>query len=193
MKNTCLILLLAFSLNAIGQKNYKIIETTWSYASPDGYIVRIDNFEQQIKTGQEYIKNKDDGNTISNDDKILLSIAKTDSLQMNMLFVSHKNNENIKRFTAKGYAERLGDYFKENPKNDNPNVNVSVTVSPLSIDSVEFYLIRKKVDYKEKNITYASDYYFANIDNRELSIVAIYDNDSDKAIIEQSILESRFE
>lgn len=192
MKNILLILTLAFSLQSLGQNNYRIEKCIWNYTKPVEYISRVDNFEKDIKTGQDYIKKQNDGTTHSTGDKILFSIAKTDSLQMNIAFASYKDNGNIKRLTLKGYAEKLGEYFKVNPKNNDPNIKVNVSVSELTIDKRKFYLISKTTNYTEKNYSYTSDYYVSEIEGKEFSIAVIYDNETDKNKIEKSILESTF-
>ncbi len=38
---------------------------------------------------------------------------------MNLALVSYKSNENIERFKLKGYADKLGEYLKVNPKENN--------------------------------------------------------------------------
>lgn len=194
MKNIFLILLLAYSLQTFGQNKYRIENISWNYTKPKDYISREDNFEKMIKTGMEYIKKqKEDSVRISTDDKILFSIAKTDSVQMNMVYASYKNNGNIERFTLKGYAEKLGEYFKINPKNNNPKNIVTVLVNEIIIDQIKFYLIRKTINYSEHNYTYTADYYVSEIQGKEFSILTVYDNENDKQIIEKSILESKFE
>ncbi|AFM02746.1 hypothetical protein Fleli_0257 [Bernardetia litoralis DSM 6794] len=194
MKNIILILLLAISFQSFGQNNYRIEKCIWNYSKPSEYISRVDNFEKDVKTGEEYIKKqKEDGVTVSTDDKILFSIAKTDSLQMNIVLASYKDNGNIERFTLKGYAEKLGEYFKVNPKNDDPKIIVTVNVNELLIDETKFYLIRKTINYTEQNYSYSSDYYVSEIQGKEFSIAVVYDNDADKLKIEKSILESTFE
>ncbi|MBR9847480.1 MAG: hypothetical protein GYB35_15865 [Algicola sp.] len=193
MKNILLILLLAFTFQSFGQNNYRIEKSIWNYTKPSEYISRVDNFEKDIKTGEDYVKKQNDGTTLSTDDKILVSVAKSDSIQMNLVLASYKNNGNIERFTLKGYAEKLGEYFKVNPKEDNPKNIVTVKVSQLTIDETKFYLISKTVNYTGQNYSYTSDYYVTEIQGKEFSIAAVYDNETDKQKIEKSILESTFE
>lgn len=193
MKNILLILLLAIGFLSFGQNNYRIETQIWNYTKPFEYISRVDNFEKVRKTGEEYIKKQNDGTTLSTGDKILFSIAKSDSSQVNIVLASYKNNGNIERFTLKGYAEKLGEYFKVNPKNDNPKDIVTVKVSEITIDNTKFYLISKTTNYTEQNYSYTSDYYVTEIQGKEFSILAVYDNETDKRKIEKSILESTFE
>ncbi len=193
MKNILLILILAISFQSFGQNNYRIESQIWNFTKPAEYISRVDNFEKDIKTGQDYIKKQNDGTTLSTNDKILFSIAKTDSLQMNIVLASYKDNGNIERFTLKGYAEKLGEYFKVNPKDDNPKNIVTVAVNELMIDETKFYLISKTTNYTEQNYSYTSDYYVSEIQGKEFSIAVVYDNETDKQKIEKSILGSTFE
>ncbi|WP_338731378.1 hypothetical protein [Mangrovimonas cancribranchiae] len=193
MKNILLICLLAFSFNSFGQNSYRIENQIWNYIKPSEYISRVDNFEKDRKTGEEYVKKQNDGTTLSTDDKILFSIAKSDSTQINIVLASYKGNGNIERFTLKGYAEKLGEYFKVNPKNDDPKIIVNVSVSEVVIDQTKFYLISKTTNYTEQNYSYTSDYYVSEIQGKEFSIAAVYDNETDKQKIEKSILESTFE
>src|SRR5690554_3820022 len=139
MKNILLILILAISFQSFGQNSYRIENKIWNYTKPSEYISRVDNFEKDIKTGEDYVKKQNDGTTLSTDDKILVSVAKSDSIQMNLVLVSYKNNGNIERFTLEGYAEKLGEYFKVNPKEDNPKNIVTVEVNELMIDETKFY------------------------------------------------------
>jgi len=192
MKKILVILIIAISYQSFGQNSYRIENRIWNYTKPSEYISRVDNFEKDIKTGQEYVKKQNDGTTLSTTDKILFSIAKTDSLQMNLVLASYKDNGNIERFTLKGYAETLGEYFKVNPKEDNPKNIVTVEVNELMIGEIKFYLISKTTNYTEQNYHYTSDYYVSEIQGKEFSIAAIYDNATDKQKIEKSILESTF-
>ena len=175
MKNILLILILVISFQSFGQNSYRIENKIWNYTKPSEYISRVDNFEKDIKTGKDYVKNQNDGTTLSTDDKILVSVAKSDSLQMNVVLASYKNNGNIERSKLKGYAEKLGEYFKVNPKEDNPKNIVTVEVNELMIDEKKFYLISKTINYTEQNDSYTSDYYVTEIQGKEFWIVAVYD------------------
>ena len=193
MRYILFILFVIFSFKSSGQKNYRIENTIWKFTQPSGYILKIDNFDKEIKIGEEYVKKLDDENyTLSNDDKILLSIVKSDSSQVNMIFASYKNNNNIKKFTLKGTAEKLAEFFKVNPKDDNPKNNVFVKISEVIIDKKKFYLISKTTNYTEHNYSYTSDFYVTEIEGKEFSIVTIYDNEIDRQKIEKSITESTF-
>lgn len=191
MKKIVLILLLVNSFQSFGQKKYQIEKCTWTYTKPADYISRVDNFEKERKDGVEYIKSQQDSVTTSYDDRILFSIATIDST--NVILASYTNNDNIKNFTLKGYAEKVGKYLKENPKNDSPKIITTVKVSELAIDEIKFYIVSTTTNYTEQNYSYTSDFYIAEIQGKEFSIVAIYDNEIDKKKIKKSIVESTFE
>lgn len=193
MKNILLTLFLIISLQTFAQKTYYIEKCIWNYTQPSEYIFKVDNFEKERKTGEDYIKKQENGTTLSTDDKILFSLAKTESSQVNVILASYKDNENIEKYTLKGYAEMLGEYFKANPKDNNSNNIITVEVSELIIDERKFFLISKKTELTEQNYSYTSNYFVAEIEGKEFSIVAIYDNEQDKKKIEKSILESTFE
>ncbi|MGJ8731874.1 MAG: hypothetical protein ACSHW4_01980 [Cellulophaga sp.] len=193
MRNFLLILLLAISLQSFGQKNYRIKKCIWSITPPAAYSARVDNFEKIVKAGETYIKKqKNDSVTLSTDDTVLFSLAKTDSVQMNIVLASYKNNESIEQYTLKGYAEILGEYLETHPKDNSPKNTVNVLVRELVIDKMKFYLIRKTTNYTVEKYSYTSDYYVAEIEGKEFSITAIYDNEFDKQKIEKAVLESTF-
>ena len=59
--------------------------------------------------------------TFSTDDVILLSLQKKDS-STNVIFVTYKNNFNIKNHTLNGYAQILKEILIRNGKNEYPYV-----------------------------------------------------------------------
>jgi|GEM_PF-3327121 len=193
MRSILLIFISVFSFQSYGQKSYRIEKLLWNYTQPSEYISRVDNFEEEVKAGQEYIREEEDESTHSNDDKILFAIAKSDSAEMNIVLASFKNNGNIEKFTLEGYAEQLGEYLKENPKNDELEKTVTVSVSDITIDKIRFYLIIKTTDFTKKDYSFTSDYYVTEVQGKEFSIADVYDNEIDKQKIKKSILESTFE
>ncbi|WP_289064218.1 hypothetical protein [uncultured Zobellia sp.] len=184
-----IIFLLAISVSH-AQKNYRIEDTIWTYEKPRGFITRSDNFERVIQTGTDHIKKTESKS--SNDDVILISIAKSDSSDVNMVLASYKNNINIKKFSLKEYAYKLGEYFKRNPSEENDEQNLSVEVVEQTIDNKLFYVIEREVTLVENNYSYISAYYVTEIDDKEFSIVMVSDNESDRRKIEKSILTSKF-
>ena len=99
MKRFFVIIIILFSHYLIGQKNYKINSSTWLYTAPINYISKIDNFEKERKKGEKYLKKEEKEVTFSTDDVILLSLQKKDS-STNVIFVTYKNNFNIKNQNA---------------------------------------------------------------------------------------------
>lgn len=104
MKKIYFLLFVLISTYSFSQKNYRIENCIWEFKQPTNYIVRIDNFEQAIKAGKEYLE-KDEIMSNSLDDKILFSIAKSENSPINMIISNYQGNENIKNFTLKGYAK----------------------------------------------------------------------------------------
>lgn len=188
-----MIFISVINFQSYGQKSYRIEKLLWNYTQPSGYISRVDNFEEEIQAGQEYIESQKDESTYSKDDKILFAVAKSDSAEINIVLASCNNNGNIEKFGLKGYAQQLGEYLRENPKNDDLKKTVTVKVSEVTIDRIKFYLISKTTNFIENDYSFTSDYYVTEIQGKEFSIATIYDNETDKKKIEKSILESTFE
>ncbi len=191
MKKTLLILLIIINYPTFGQNKYRIEKCVWNITKPADYITRIDNFEEIIKLGEEYVEEKEELE-LANDSKTLFSIAKSDSSPINMMIASYQGNENIKNYTLKGYAKALGAYFKESSKEDDPKNITTVKVSEVVIDKIKFYLISSTLTFTEKKYAYTSDYYVTEIQGKEFSIAVMYDNEIDKRKIEKSITESTF-
>ena len=190
MKNiVALIFLLIISVSH-AQKKYRIDKTIWVYEKPDGFITRSDNFEKVVQKGEDYIEKTK--NTSSNDDFILVSIAKSDSLDVNMVLASYKSNINIDKLSLKGYAYKLGEYFSRSSGKTNEQ-KLTVGVVEKIIDDRLFYVIEREVTLVKDNYSYMSAYYVTEIDNKEFSIVMVCDNENDRRKIEKSILTSKFE
>ena len=189
MKQLVFFLLILISTIGFGQNNYKINKHTWSYSKPSDYIVRIDNFEKTRETGENYLKENPDVK-LDNDEVVLFSLAKSDSIQINIIQASYSNNDNIKKLTPKVYSEQLADFFRQNPKETNPKNLVSVKVDEVYINDFKFFAIEKNVDYTEHDYLFTSIYYFTEIDNKEFTIVALFDNEKDRKKIINSILNS---
>ncbi|WP_072995965.1 hypothetical protein [Pseudozobellia thermophila] len=190
MKNIIVLIFLLVISVSNAQKKYRVGETIWVYEKPTGFITRSDNFEKVIQTGEDYIEKTE--NRLSNDDVVLTSIAKSDSSDINMALASYKSNINIKKLSLKGYAYKLGEYFKRNPSEEYNELNLSVEVVEQTIDNKLFYVIEREVTLVENNYRYMSAYYVTEIDNKEFSIVMVCDNENDRRKIEKSILNSKF-
>ena len=153
MKRFFVIIIILFSHYLIGQKNYKINSSTWLYTAPINYISKIDNFEKERKKGEKYLKKEEKEVTFSTDDVILLSLQKKDS-STNVIFVTYKNNFNIKNHTLNGYAQILKEILIRNGKNEYPNNESSVTVDEILIDKIKFNVIRQTIFFNDENYIY---------------------------------------
>jgi len=175
------------------RKNYQIEKTIWKYEIPKDFNVKIDNFKKVVDVGNNYLE-KNSINTVTYDDVILVSLAKTLDKNMNMLMVSYKpNNDNITQFTLKGYAEKMKEFFENGPNKNDSNIVEKVVIEEFKIDNVLFYNVKKNNKYLKEKYTYTSEFIVAEIDNREFGFVIVTDNDEDRKKLMNSILESKFE
>ena len=190
MRTVIFLTLLLPAILSFGQKTYKIDKATWTYTTPANYKTRIDNFSSSIKKGDSAINQNTTGTKQSNDEHILLSIAKSDSSDINVVLASYKNNSNIKKFTMKGYIAQLVEFMKYNY--EKLGSDASITTKEILIDKTKFSVVETKIYHKEINYTYWTAMYIAELSNKEFSISVTFDNEKDKKAIEQSILRSRF-
>ena len=191
MKRFFVIIIILFSHYIIGQKNYKINSSTWLYTAPINYISKIDNFEKERKKGEKYLKKEEKEVTFSTDDVILLSLQKKDS-STNVIFVTYKNNFNIKNHTLNGYAQILKEILIRNGKNEYPNNESSVTVDEILIDKIKFNVIRQTIFFNDENYIGTKDFYISEIDEKEFMIVVANVNEEDRKNVKNSILNSTF-
>ena len=191
MKRFFVIIIILFSHYLIGQKNYKINSSTWLYTAPINYISKIDNFEKERKKGEKYLKKEEKDLTFSTDDVILLSLQKKDS-STNVIFVTYKNNFNIKNHTLNGYAQILKEILIRNGKNEYPNNESSVTVDEILIDKIKFNVIRQTIFFNDENYIGTKDFYISEIDEKEFMIVVANVNEEDRKNAVKSILDSKF-
>ena len=182
--------ILLTTITTFGQKIYKISNTKWTFAKPDNYKTRIDNFSSSMKKGDSIIKQNVTLAKQNNDDIILVSVAKSDSSDINIIMADYKSNSNIKTFTMKGYILKLVEFLKYNYEKMGSNATIST--KEVLIDKVRFSVIETKIYHKEKHFTYWTSMYITELSNKEFSISATYDNEKDKNIIGESILKSKF-
>lgn len=190
MKYLFIVALLCLYFVSFGQKMYKINSVNWTYAKPENYTFRVDNFVETIKIGEQYIEKNGRGATNSTDDVILFSIAKSDSSDLNIALASYKGNQNIKAFTLKGYVNKLVEVFKKSY--DDNGSKSEITAKALSIDQHDFYLVEANITQKARNFSYGVIYFVAEIDEKEFTIAVIYDNEIDKQLMVESISKSVF-
>lgn len=190
MRISLLPIALLFSIISFGQKTYRIGNVFWEYKKPTTYKTKVDNFSSTIKTGDSVIKKNNNLQKQTNDDVILFSVAKNDSVDLNIIFGSYKGNSNIARFTLKGYVDKLVEFMKSNY--EQLKSDAQITTKETLINNVKFYIIQSKVYHKEKNFTYWTRMYIAEVSGKELNITVTYDNEIDRNLIETSIISSKF-
>ena len=190
MRTVFLLTFLVPTILSFGQKTYKINKASWTYTTPENYKTRIDNFSSAINKGDSVIRQNTTGTEQPDDEHILLSVAKSDSIDINILLAAYKENSNIKKFTMKGYITQFIEFMKYNYEKLGSNVNI--TTKEILIDKINFSVIETKIYHKEINYTYWTAMYIAELSNKEFSISVTFDNEKDKKAIEQSILQSKF-
>jgi hypothetical protein len=190
MRITLITLSLLLSFISFGQKTYRIDKVLWEYKKPATYKTRTDNFSSAMEAGDSLIKKNNNLQKQSNDDVILFSIAKNESKDLNIILGSYKGNSNIAKFTLKGYIEKLVEFMKYNY--EQLKSDVQITTKEILINNVKFYVIENKIYHKEKNFTYWTRMYIAELSGKELNITATYNNENDRKTIEASIMSSKF-
>jgi hypothetical protein len=190
MRITLAALPLLLSFMCFGQKTYTIGKVIWEYKKPSTYKTRIDNFSSAIEVGDSIIKKNNNLQKQSNDDVILFSVAKSETKDLNIILGNYKGNSNIVRFTLKGYVQKLVAFMKSNY--EQLKSEAQITTQQIVISNVKFYVIENKIYHKEKNFTYWTRMYIAEVSGKELNITVTYDNENDKKIIETSIMSSKF-
>lgn len=189
MKYLLTILSLTAFVLSFGQKAYQIDQTYWVYEKPENYIFREDNFSEIISKGEEFLKeNVENICPDPKDEKLLLTIAKSNDSDLNILISSFSENSNIAKFTMDGYIDRLiQTYYDQFDKHGTP---VDIEKEKTSIDSVDFYKLTIIV---HNPITeYKSIQYIGEIDEKEVNFTMVTDNESDEKLIEDSIKQSFF-
>ena len=161
MRISLLSVALLLSIISFGQKTYRIGNVFWEYKKPITYKTKVDNFSSTIKTGDSVIKKNNNLQKQSNDDVILFSVAKNDSIDLNIILGNYKGNSNIARFTLKGYVDKLVEFMKSNY--EQLKSDAQITTKETLIDNVKFYIIESKVYHKEKNFTYWTRMYIAEV------------------------------
>ena len=190
MRTVILLTLLLQTILSFGQKTYKINKASWTYTIPANYKTRVDNFSTAINRGDSAIRENTIISEQANDDHILLSIAKSDSSDINIILAAYQDNSNIKKFTMKGYITKFVEFMKYNYENQGSEADIKT--KEILIDKIKFSVIESKIYHKEINYTYWTAMYIAELSNKEFSISVTYDNEKDKKAIEQSILKSKF-
>ncbi len=190
MRTLVALTFLFHSIISNGQKSYQIEKVLLLYTKPKNYKTRVDNFISAIKAGDSLILKNNKLQNQSNDDNILFSFEKSDSSKINIILADYKNNSNIVKYTLKGYVDKLVEFMKLNYAKIGSDVIMKTR--EVFIDKIKFFVVESKIFHKDKNYTYWTSMYIAELSNKEFNISIIYDNEKDKKVIEESILKSRF-
>lgn len=188
MNKIFIILLLFLPLISIGQKTYRINKALWQYSKPIDYKIRVDNFSSLITLGDSIIYANTESEIVES--KILFSLAKDDSINMNVILADYQNNSNILKYTLGGYVTKFVEFLEYNYAKVGSDANI--TTKEITIDNQKFFVIESKFYHKEKYYTYWNVMYITELSDKEFSVSAIYDNEVDKKKIEESILKSKF-
>jgi hypothetical protein len=140
--------------------------------------------------GDSLAKDQSDPNEQSSEDIVLIVAAQNDSTDINMVLGSYKNGGNVTRFTLPVYAEKLVELLTSNYEQLKSEAVVSKR--EITIDKIPFFIIESKIHHKERNYTYWSRFYVAEVGGKEFSFMCTYDNEDDKKWIESSIETSKF-
>ena len=172
------------------EKTYKIDTANWSYKLPEGYKVRTDQFSEALKRGQKEIETKGQGATASNSDVILISAAKGDSSDINVILASYKGNQMILNFGLAGYKDKLIEYLKYSFETNHSNFKIEE--DKILIDSVLFYTIENKMYDPRGDYVYSSMIFIGEVSNKEVSFSLTFDNQRDKDLLVNSLVNSKF-
>lgn len=183
-----IIFLISFSLS-FGQKSYQIDKTFWIYEKPENYIYREDNFSEVISLGEKFIEeNIENACQDSNDGQLLLTIAKNEDSDLNILIASISENSNIVKFTMDGYIDLLSKTLIDGLEKDGTKVDFERDKS--QIGSFDFQKLTFNIHYHVKE--YKSIMYIGEIDQKEVKFTIIVDNDLDEKLLEDSLIHSSF-
>lgn len=191
MKKFIFILILFLSNFLSAQKSYKINTVSWIFKAPKNYVAKADNFEKEVKAGEEYLKKEENIDTFSTDDVVLLTLEKEDS-SPNVIMVSYKNNSSIQDQTLNGYADIVKEMLLRNANHDYPDAENKVINEEITIDKITFNVVRQNSFFKEKNYLATKYFYIAEIDNKEFMIVVVNTNEEDRKNAVKSVLDSKF-
>ena len=133
MKKIYIILFVLNSVIGFSQNNYRIQNRIWTFEKPKNFVIKVDNFIDLVKTGEDFLK-KDERLNLKVEETILLSIAQKDTTSNNFLIASFSNSNNIKRFSLSGYVDKMVEVFKEKYKELESEVNI--TKKELQISGV---------------------------------------------------------
>lgn len=167
MKNILFLVCFGLLLKGFSQEIFQLGDSQWHYLIPEGYSA----------TDTE------------GDENVLITIWKNQINDLNTLSASFVQNDNMNKLTPEVYAFFLKDTYEK--ALNNGELNAEVELSKLSIDERMFYSIECSILHPVYNYRYVLKYLFTSINDKEFSVQIIYDNDEDKNLLEQSLLNSK--
>lgn len=172
MRNIFTVLVLVLGSFSFGQEVYQLDSISWTFQKPDGFEYK-DSGQDGFSAGYE-----------------LFAIERNDDLYFGSMEVTYSGDNNLKSLTPEVYVYVLQDGFEKAFNNE--KFKAQVNVAKQYIDGRNFYLIRSFVTEIESEMNFYMDYYFTDVSDREFGITIIYNNDVDKAVLEQSFFNSKF-
>ena len=188
MKKKYLIVLFILSITfGFSQNSYRIQNKIWKFEKPKNFVIKVDNFVDLVKTGEDFLK-KDKKFNLNVEETILISIVQKDTTSNNLLVANYSNNNNIKKFGLNGYVDKMVEFFKEKYKE--LGSEITITKNEIQISSVKFFVIENTINHKAQNYKYKTRMYFAEIENTEFNISCVTDNEIDEKNILTAIMNS---
>ena len=188
------VLIISFCISSCeaqtSETTYHIDATNWLYKLPEEYKIRTDQFSEALNAGQNEIEKNGQGATASNNDVILLSAAKSDSSDLNILFASYKSNQMILKLGLKGYKDKLIEFFQYTFEKNSSIYKMEE--GKVLIDSIVFYTIENKMYDPKGNYIYSSMMFLGEVSNKEVSFSLTFDNQKDKDLLVNSLMSSKF-
>ena len=174
MKFTFCIVLSLWFCTLLGQQTFHLDQNIWEYEVPVDFQI------ESLKIDSLNVSNS----------KQLISISKNPLEAVNKLSVTYGESENMKKLTTEIYVFSLVDLYKK--AYNNKEFKAKVEMERKKIANHIFYLIRSTITHIESEYVYVSDYYIAELNQKEFSVSITYDNDEDKFLLEESLLNSKF-
>lgn len=170
-------ILIGFCCLAFGQEYFRLGNTIWQYQKPEGFQY------------SEISQTNDIGDSVESE--ILMSISKGEPGDLNKLTAYYFSDDDFLKITpaifVKTYSVIIRKAFEEE------GYTVQTEEPELKkIDGVNFFLIHAKIEAPDTDYIFILDTYIAEVNGKKLNISIFYDNDEDKATIEESLFNSKF-
>lgn len=170
MRKLSLLILFSISFGVFGQEVYDLRGTKWIFEQPAGYV-SVDN---------DLFKNQ------------LFEFGKEEESSVNTMGAQYDEDEDLpEKMASEVFVYMLKDEFEK--KFNDEEYTADVREAILYVGKQKFYLIRNFITHNETGLRFNYDYYFTVINDRYLNLAIVYDNDEDKAIMENALINSKFE